>query len=200
MLFSQKLTVFFVLGGLVILIGTPVGLYKLSRPGTEGIVGAYLLAGVVLALVLVLLDRFSLRFVATHTVSAVELVLVLATGFWYASGTRTTTLDLSGNPSPYFAVVWTKEPDRAEELNYQFPFDQVIHVPDRAFVCLDGREFSRLSVTLPASWQGSSRTKGFDLTHPHYSSMYIHQPEAGQLSDAELDQIKQRVLAQLPTK
>lgn len=200
MLFSQKLTVFFVLGGLIILIGTPVGLYKLSRPGTDGIVGAYLLAGVVLALILVLLDRFSLRFVATHTVSAVELVLVLATGFWYAYGTRTTTLDLSGNPSPYFAVVWTNEPDRAEELNDQFPFDRVIHVPDRAFVCLDGREFARLSVTLPVSWQGSSRTKGFELTHPHYASMYIHQPGEGQLSDVELDRIKERVLAQLPTK
>lgn len=200
MLFSQKLTVFLVVGALIILLGIPVGLYKLSRGGTDGIVGAYLLVGVVITLLLVALDRFSLRFIEARFLSLIELVLILATGFWYAYSNRTTTLDLSNNSSSYFAVVWTSEADRTEELQYRFPLDNVLRVTDRTFVCLDQREFDRLTVTLPANWHGSSQTKVFLLNNPHYQAMYIYQPETGSWSDAKLDEIKQKVLNGLTRK
>ncbi len=200
MLFSQKLTVFLVIGVLTILVGIPVGLYKFSRGGTDGIVGAYLLVGVLLALVLVALDRFSLRFVEAGLLSVIELVLLLAGICGYVYSNRITILNLAKNPSPYFAVVWTSEANLAEEIPSRFPFDKIIQVTDRSYVCLDQREFNQLNVILPVSWHGSSHSKGIELNHPHYRSMYIYQPETVALSDAKLDEIKQQVLDELARK
>lgn len=196
-LFSQKLTVLLVLGALVVLVGIPAGLYQLSRGGTDGIVGAYLLVSVLIALLLIGLDRLSLRFVEARTLSVIELALVLTIGLWYAYANRTTTLDLSGHASPYFAVVWTSEASLAEKPVYRFPFDNVIRVTDKPFVCLDQREFDRLNVILPTSWRGSSRSKGFSLSHPHYQSVYVYQPETDTLLATQAEEIKQQVLNQL---
>ena len=198
MLLSQKLTLFFVLCGLIILIGTPVSIYNLIQGRTDGIVGAYLLVAVVIALVLLVLDRFSLRFADARLVSIIEGGLLLVGIIWYNYGSRTTTIDLTDYKSPYFALVWTTKPQLAEKLHYRFPFDKVIRVDDRPYICLDKREFLRQEFELPTQWHGGFRSKGFEINSPDYESIYIYQTtESPDFSDEQLEQIKDQVMKKL---
>lgn len=190
---SQKITTFLVVGLLIILIGTPAGLFKVTRSGTEGITGVYLLLAVVVALLLLLLDRFLIKYIPAGWLSAGELVVLLGGYAYLAYDSRTTTVDISANPAPYFLLIWVKNSAEAAPLRRVFPFDKTVTVSDANTVRLDYREFPLTTVTVPASWEGS-QSRGVTLTDPRFESAYLYTPASQPITAAETDSLIRQLL------
>lgn len=189
----QKITTFLIVGLLVIVIATPVGLYKVTRSGTEGIEGIYLLLFAGAALLLLLVDRFLVNYLPMGWLSAGELVILLMGYGYIAYDSRTTTVDISANPAPYFVLVWVRNPADATPLRRVFPFDKTVIVSDTNLVRLDCREFPLTTVIVPARWEGS-QSRGVTLTDPRFESAYLYAPSSRTITAAEADSlIRQRI-------
>ncbi|MBC8151343.1 MAG: hypothetical protein H7Z72_00365 [Bacteroidetes bacterium] len=190
---SQKITTFLVVGLLVILIGTPVGLFKLTRGGSDGVAGSYLLLFALAALLLVLLDRFLVNHIPAGWLSAIELVALLAGYGYISSDSRATTVDISANPSPYFVLIWAKNPADAAPLRRVFPFNKTITVSDTNVIWLDYREFPVTTVTVPASWDGT-QSRGVSQTDARIESAYVYVPASRPITAAEADSLVRQVI------
>lgn len=190
---SQKITTFLIVGLLVILVGTPVGLFKLTRGGSDGVAGSYLLLFALAALLLLLLDRFLVNHIPAGWLSAVELVVLLAGCGYISYDSRTTTVDISANPSPYFVLVWAKNPADATPLQRVFPFDKATTVSDTNVIWLDYREFPLTTVTVPAGWDGT-QSRGVSLTDARIESAYVYVPASRQITAAEADSLVRQVV------
>lgn len=190
---TQKITTFLVVGLLVMLVGTIAGLLKLTRSGTDGIEGVYLLMSVPVALLLVLLDRFLVQHVPVGWLSALELGVLLG-GYGYVAYTsRTTVVDISDNPAPYFVLVWVKNPDEAASMQRVFPFDKTVVVAHTNTIRLDYSEFPRTTVKAPAGWNGV-QSRGVSLTGSRFESAYVYVPASRLLTAAEADRLVRQVI------
>lgn len=189
----QKITTFLIVGLLVIVIATPVGLYKVTRSGTEGIEGVYLLLFAGAALLLLLLDRFLVTYLPVGWLSAVELAVLLIGYGYIAYDSRTTTVDISANPAPYFVLVWVRNPADATPLRRVFPFDKTVTVSDTNVVRLDFSEFPFTTVTVPARW-GGSQSRGVTLADPRFESAYLYTPSSRSITAAEADSLVRQLI------
>lgn len=186
-LFSQKITLFLVLGLLIIGLGIPYAIYYSRRDvtgiGVGAIVVIMLVAGVAIAL-----DRVAVRFAAPLWVSVVELGILIVALVSYSYSNRTVTLDLSANPAPYFVIIWTKYQPAVPIFQHRFPLDKVAVVPTGTVVLLNQETFPMTNVKVPTSWNGQF-SRGIELTHPRYASAYFYGPENYLGKPAEVDSL-----------
>ena len=193
-LFSQKITLFLVLGLLIIVLGIPYAFYLNRRDVTGMAVGVQIVL-ILVAVAAITLDRLAVRVMAPGWLSAFELVLLLAVGGWYSYSSRSRILDLSANPSPYFIVIWAKNPVSTLVFRYRFPFDSVAVMPVGTVIQLDEQAFSITTITAPTHWK-SYFSRGIDLTHPRFVSAYFYGPEAWMNKPTEVDSLLQQAVNQ----
>ncbi len=186
-LIPQKITLFLVLGLLVIGLGIPYAIYYSRRDVTGMSVGALvvimLMAGVVIAI-----DRVAVRFAAPLWVSVAELAILIVALVSYSYSSRTVTLDLSASPSPYFVVIWTKYQPESPVFQQRFPLDKVAVVSTGTVVLLNQETFSITDVKVPTSWNGQF-SRGIELTDPRFASAYFYGPEDYLNRPAEVDSL-----------
>ncbi len=194
-LFSQKITLFLVLGLLTISLGIPYAVYY-SRRDVTGIGVGVLIVAILVALVAIALDRLAVRFVSPGWLSAIELVIVVVVGTGYGYTNRSVTLDLSANPSPYFVVIWTKDTPKTPVFRYRFPFDNVAVMPTGNVAQLDEQLFSITTITVPAHWKNGQFSRGISLTHPRFVSAYFYGSERYANRQTEVDSLLQEAINQ----
>jgi hypothetical protein len=194
-LFSQKITLFLVLGVLVIILGIAFAVYYYRRDVTGIGVGVMIVA-VLVAVAAIALDRLAVRFMSPGWLSAIELVIVLLAGTWYGYFNRSVTLDLSANPSPYFVVIWAKSGTETQAFQYRFPFDKVAVVPTGNVAQLDQSLFSVTTVTVPAHWKNGQFSRGITLSHPRFVSAYFYGSEVYFDKQTEVDNLLQQAVNQ----
>ncbi len=174
-LFTQKITLFLMLGLLVIGIGIPYAFYA-GRRDVTGMTTAFLLVSILLAVVAIALDRLAVQFLSPGWVSGGEFLILLVSVLYYSNNNRTMTLDLTGNPSPYFVIVWTKEPPAAPVAESGLLFNQTIAFSMGTVAPLGSHLFSITTVKAPAHWNGQF-SMGMKLTHPRFESAYFYGDE-----------------------
>ena len=193
-LFSQKITLFLALGPLVVILGVVFGIGYYRRDVTGIGVGAMIVV-ILVAVVAIALDRLALRYVSQGWLSAIELVIVVVAGTWYGYTSRSVTLDLSANPSPYFVVIWTKDTPKTPVFQYRFQFGKVAVVPTGNVAGVDEQLFSIATVTVPTHW-GGQFSRGVSVTHPRFVSAYFYGSELYSDRQTEVDSLLQQVVNQ----
>ena len=194
-LFSQKITLFLVLGLLVIILGVVFGVDYYRRDVTGIGVGVMIVA-ILVAIAAVALDRLAVRVMTPGWLSAIELVIVVVVGTGYGYTNRNVTLDLSGNSSPYFVIIWTKDTPKTPVFRYRFPFDKVAVVPTGNVAEVAEQLFSVTTVTVPNHWKNGQFSRGISLTHPRFVSAYFYGPAGWANKSAEVDSILQQAVNQ----
>lgn len=190
--FSQKITLFLVLGLLVIILGIIFGVVYYRRDVTGIGVGVMIVA-ILVAVVSIALDRLAVRFVSPGLLSVIELVVVVVAGTWYGYTSRSVTLDLSANPSPYFVIIWTKDTPKTPVFQYRFPFDNIAVVSTGNVAQLNEQLFSTITVTVPTHWNGQF-SRGVSLTHPRFVSAYFYGSELYSNRQTEVDSLLQQAV------
>ncbi len=187
--FSQKITLFLVLGLLVIAVSLVYTIYY-RRHDVTGIGRGITLIIVLATLVVIILDRITVRFVAPRWLSAAEGLLLVAALAYSMYFLRRIKLDLSANPAPYFVIIWTHGPSVTPLFQPRFPFGKRAVVSTGSVAQLDEPMFSRLDVQVPTHW-GSQFSRGMKVTHPRFTSAYFYGPEKYLHQAAEVDSLVQ---------
>lgn len=196
-LFSQKPTLVFVLGLLLLVLGIPLAIYYSWRDETGIGLGVVLAVGMAAGLAIVI-DRVAVQFIAPGPLSLIELVVLALAGGWSSYANRTVTLDLTANPAPYVVLLWTKKPPQSTELQTRFPFNKVATLPVGNVVELHQALFPITTVDVPAHWNGQF-SRGTPLAHPQYESAYFYGPETYLDKPAEVDRLVRLAVAQQTT-
>ncbi len=161
--------------------------------GVGALVVIMLVAGAAIAL-----DRLAVRFASPLWVSVVELAILIVAMISYSYSSRTITLDLSANPSPYFVVIWTNDQPEMLVFQQRFPLNKVAVVSSGTVALLNQEAFSSTDVKVPAQWNGQF-SRGMSLDHPRFVSAYFYGPEAYLNKPAEVDSLlKQAVREATP--
>lgn len=192
-LFTQKITLFLILGLLIIGLGIPYAIYA-SRRDVTGMMTGFLIVAVLITIAFIVLDRLAIRYVSPGWVSGIELVILVVAGVYYANTSRTLTLDLSKNPSPYFVIIWTKDLPKTPAPESHFLFNKIVTVPEGTSAQLNQNMFSITTLTPPPHWEGQY-SLGIELTHPRFKSAYFYGPEAYHGKPAEVDSLLREIVA-----
>lgn len=190
----KKLTPFLVIGYLVLLIATPLGLFKLTGTPDQELEATYLLLLAGAALMVLGLDRWLVKRVPVIWLSIAEVLVLLVGGGYLAYDSRKTTLDLSAFDGPYFILVWVNDSAEARPLRRVFPFDKTLVVSDTPVVRLHQREFSVTQVRPPAKWQNGYSSRGLALTQPGVESAYFYGPQNHSFTPAQVDSLIRQAL------
>lgn len=194
--FSQRITLFWVLGILVIVLSIPYAVYYIQRDVTGMVVGA-LVVIILLAIVVLALDRLALRFLKPLWLSVVELAILIASLMSYSYSNRSVILDLSANPSPYFVVIWTKYQPDMLQFQRRFLLDRIATVPTGTVALLHEEAFPLLDLRPPGHWQGQF-SRGVVLTDSRFASAYFYGPEEFLNKTAEVDSLLRAEVARQP--
>jgi hypothetical protein len=203
----QKITPFWVTGILLILVALPYGIYLLQKDSVSAIGGIYLLAGVVAVMIVMALDRLLVRFVPMPTLFIIEgILLVAGLGIGFLANrnaqSQILTLDISANTSPYFMVLYTKDPTFAQTPQSRPSGGLLLTVSDRNYVVLSDDFMPRengwqTEFRMPANWQNGYSSTGESLKEGKLTGLYFYSGNDTELTQEQKDSLRNSLPAQL---
>ena len=136
-----KLTPMLILCGAAVCVGIPYGIFQFfnKQDATAGIVGVYVLVGVLVALVLLGIDRLLVRYIPLLPLSLAELVLIVTAVAWLFYTSRVFTLDLTQVPDDHYFVFFTDAQPNDKKTEFVFPFSKKLVPAQANAVFLDTR-------------------------------------------------------------
>ena len=148
--FKQKLrnkpTLFLIVGILVLLIGIPFGIYKISLNNSASLGGVLVLTGVFICIPFLVIDRVLVNKIKPIKLSIFELTFIGVVLLFYFSDNKKLYIDLTEYKSEYFVIIYNKGKLKNSELNWNFPLNKNV-------------ELNKNSIIIPAEYKGNYQYK-----------------------------------------
>ena len=153
-LFSSKLTVFLLLGFLILLVGIPTAIYQNSLGGIEQLGAYYLLIGLVLTALVMIVDRVLVRYIDLKQINIFEAGVIIVGIALVQYSNRKTWVEVPPN-SNYFVLIENDGRFQNTELYYKFPFSKQFRIEqNKAILSSLHEKMAPFHFNTPANWNG----------------------------------------------
>lgn len=193
-IFTQRPTVFLILGIAYILFAGPIGLFELNQEGERSLEGLMVLTGVLFAVILLTVDRIMAFMVPGKILNIIEVILLVAAIFYYQYQDRKVFIELADRAA-YFIVIPGDKELPITDLNYAFPFNRKMIPPGNvAIFPADSPYLRRIEFRTPTHWK-----QGYEMTLRRVNDLPIqfYAPYPMPFNDAQIDSMIQTELRQL---
>lgn len=137
---------------MVLAIGIPSGIYRLTLSGLERLGGAYILMGVAITIGVLIIDRSLVKVVKRKTLNSIEILLLLVGISFYLYQGREILLDIRPD-SDYFVLIENNGSFQDSELKYKFPFSKEL-IPNGKHAVINSisDNFRQIKLNPPEDW------------------------------------------------
>ena len=171
-LLFKKPTVFSILGTAIIIIGLPIGIYGLSGNGWERLGGIYLLMGVLIAFLILVIDRVVLNSISQRRLNLIECIVLLLGISVYSYNERNLLVDIKSNTSDYFVIIENNGNFQDSPLKYSFPFNKKL-IPRGNHAVINTKAKKLPQIETPKEWKGYEMSlKNIENTAVQFYSNY----------------------------
>lgn len=148
----KKPTIFSIIGFLTIVIGIPFGFYAFTLEGFKAILGSIIFMYVIVAGILVLIDRLLVRRFSLLKINIVESFISFMVIYLYLFGQSNLTVNITNENIDYLLVIENPGNLENDKLNNFIPRNMSIDT-DRNYVIIDHMP-NEVEYSTSSDWDG----------------------------------------------
>ena len=148
----KKPTIFSIIGFLTIIIGIPFGIYAFTLEGFKAILGSIIFVSVIVAGVLVFIDRLLVRRFSLLKINIIELFILFTVSYFYLFAQSNLTVNITNENIDYLLVIENPGNLENDKLNNFIPRNMSIDT-DRNYVIIDEMP-NEVEYSTSAAWDG----------------------------------------------